>query len=1499
MKLKSLHIINFGTLHDFDYTFDEGLNVILHDNGWGKTTMAAFLKAMLYGFDSKRTRDITENERRRYYPWQGGEYGGSLDFEADNVNYRIHRTFGLTPRNDMTKIINLDTRTTARIDSYRIGETLFNLDASAFQRSIFITQNGLGIDTAASSIHTRLNALVSQANDVGKYDDAVNALNQEIKVYEKTGGRGRIGDISRLIEDKEQSRKQLETAIKQQDEARNRIIEIDYALIYLNHSLEEKKKQLEEVTGELKRKEAAAKLLEEIDTTIHNAEALMDAVSADFGGHVPQAADIETAKTQKRKAEEFTAEIKAQEEEIAALQQEMEQLIALYRGKLPSLTDIENIHKANSELQGVRSTDEEAEEPNPPKEYLQVVQALQNDSEYISQLESVIQMRDPILADMRKVESLKTGIDREEAEWKELKAGYAAAQERTAQMQKQLDAAEKYSPEQIDPIIRELEQQAKEEREIAQNLAAETKLIETEQINWQKTQERYHALQAEYTTACIAMEAQKHYSPEHAEPYIEKLAGLQTKEQALTVRQKTLDSNKLSAEQEAMIRKYPDPVGCAAQGRKMLQVLSVISANETEIQKRRTVLEGERSKAESLQDSYEQYASLPQEELIEVSEPAKPAVSIMIGLGIALVVAGLVLAFTVSMPMAVLAAAGAVLTVFGFVSSSRYQTQLKQYEDYTIKAAEQAETEKKKEALSKQLMESQAVMDDLTRGINDLEAQTQKDKAKVAEWVSGKQAGSQPADQAIPRIIWEAEQAAVLAQQSRRNQADQEELNRETETMKQQFSRITDAYEETGGLSISDALGLLRNRESEYRITNEQAANANKNLERFFAETKTTEEQLSLDTSPASAAASQRISELKEQEIQLEQRRMQYDSAYPEIESMSYENALETLRAAKSEYNVRKAQLETAKEQEEQFVNDTAFTREQLQSEVSPRLEGLVNERDAASAKLNDSISKGNQIVSMIGLSLTEGTEGTEGNVSLALRSADEILRIYKEQENRNREAQIRRQKRQEQILALENKVNALLSELNDRYEEKELAERLNLVRNDVQTADSLKHKIEEGKRKIIAAEENRSNAEAKVQQFCDTYIRFEPQSDNVLNEAEERLGKRKTLEETIRQANVQKQNLEEQNMGTGLAETREAEESLRFDIQVDEKRRDALRDEYTQKTDLIRQADQAAAVYPDLMTEIHQLYEQKQNAQNRVGMLKHTVELITKAKENLAGRYLSKVEQLFNNYMHLWLENETVRGILDIDFNVTIEEDDNVHAAEGYSTGYCDLIDFCMRLALVDTLFEKEQPFLVLDDPFVNLDEDHLEKALELIRIMAANKQIIYFLCHPIRAVETEIDESARQEYVKLAEETRKMLETRKSAPDTQKKQEMISPRDKYRVDEKIECVIEPAKPAKPITNNIFSLDFRLNTDNPKDCTYELFFIDEKGHVLNERQIIEVNSGALSNERIRFSLNTRDDSGDTYELMIREPMQDDYEVAARIPYPAKLTFTGTAAFDF
>ena len=51
MKLIKAHIFNFGKFHDEDIFFTDGLNTFLHENGWGKTTLSVFIKAMFYGME--------------------------------------------------------------------------------------------------------------------------------------------------------------------------------------------------------------------------------------------------------------------------------------------------------------------------------------------------------------------------------------------------------------------------------------------------------------------------------------------------------------------------------------------------------------------------------------------------------------------------------------------------------------------------------------------------------------------------------------------------------------------------------------------------------------------------------------------------------------------------------------------------------------------------------------------------------------------------------------------------------------------------------------------------------------------------------------------------------------------------------------------------------------------------------------------------------------------------------------------------------------------------------------------------------------------------------------------------------------------------------------------------------------------------------------------------------------------------------------------------------
>ena len=75
MKLCSLYIEKFGCLSGFELDFEAGITTLNRPNGFGKTTLAEFIRAMFYGFPRK-TKNLESDKRRKYTPWDGGKCGG-------------------------------------------------------------------------------------------------------------------------------------------------------------------------------------------------------------------------------------------------------------------------------------------------------------------------------------------------------------------------------------------------------------------------------------------------------------------------------------------------------------------------------------------------------------------------------------------------------------------------------------------------------------------------------------------------------------------------------------------------------------------------------------------------------------------------------------------------------------------------------------------------------------------------------------------------------------------------------------------------------------------------------------------------------------------------------------------------------------------------------------------------------------------------------------------------------------------------------------------------------------------------------------------------------------------------------------------------------------------------------------------------------------------------------------------------------------------------------
>lgn len=175
MKLVRLYIENFGGLSRYELNFEAGITAINRPNGFGKTTLAEFIRAMLYGFPRKG-KTLEKSKRQKYAPWNGGKYGGNLVFEHDGQQYRIERTFGTTPKADTFKLIDLVTNRRSDRFSEEIGIQLFGLDSDSFERSAYVPQNGEVGQLATTAIQAKLSDLVEDSCDVNNYDKAMAQL---------------------------------------------------------------------------------------------------------------------------------------------------------------------------------------------------------------------------------------------------------------------------------------------------------------------------------------------------------------------------------------------------------------------------------------------------------------------------------------------------------------------------------------------------------------------------------------------------------------------------------------------------------------------------------------------------------------------------------------------------------------------------------------------------------------------------------------------------------------------------------------------------------------------------------------------------------------------------------------------------------------------------------------------------------------------------------------------------------------------------------------------------------------------------------------------------------------------------------------------------------------------------------------------------------------------------------------------------------------------------
>lgn len=185
MRLISLYINKFGCLSNYRMNLDDNLTVDFADNGKGKSTIAAFIKAMFYGLDNPKKDKLVD--RTHYAPLNNESFGGTIILEHKHIIYRIERSFNYkSASKDVVKVFDQNNHE-IRFDE-ELGDFFFGIDKESYERTAFIGSEDL-LTKATISINKKLNNLVANVQDDYDFEDIIEKLDDGIKKYDYPTGK--------------------------------------------------------------------------------------------------------------------------------------------------------------------------------------------------------------------------------------------------------------------------------------------------------------------------------------------------------------------------------------------------------------------------------------------------------------------------------------------------------------------------------------------------------------------------------------------------------------------------------------------------------------------------------------------------------------------------------------------------------------------------------------------------------------------------------------------------------------------------------------------------------------------------------------------------------------------------------------------------------------------------------------------------------------------------------------------------------------------------------------------------------------------------------------------------------------------------------------------------------------------------------------------------------------------------------------------------------------
>lgn len=218
MQILELHLKHFGKFTDKHIYFPEHVQVLYGENEYGKSTIYAFIKAMLFGMERGRGRAAGRDDFSRYEPWENPNYyAGMMRFRCGTRIFRLERSF-----DRYTKRVSLICENDGEELSVENGDLemlLGGMTAAVFENTAAIGQltarpgQGLAVELknfAANYYETGGGDVqLQKALDILK--NKKRQTEQTLKMHreERLKKRNRLEERKRFVE---QERRQLEVA---------------------------------------------------------------------------------------------------------------------------------------------------------------------------------------------------------------------------------------------------------------------------------------------------------------------------------------------------------------------------------------------------------------------------------------------------------------------------------------------------------------------------------------------------------------------------------------------------------------------------------------------------------------------------------------------------------------------------------------------------------------------------------------------------------------------------------------------------------------------------------------------------------------------------------------------------------------------------------------------------------------------------------------------------------------------------------------------------------------------------------------------------------------------------------------------------------------------------------------------------------------------------------------------------------------------------------------